>query len=133
MTEKEAFDFFEEVKGKEIKRSDWRSDESFVPREIYNLSTVPHMVGTYYRHGIAWNEDGVFFVSLGFNSSDFGYCWKFVDNQVNQRLNNTATPVKTCTCTCTSETLLNFGCQCEYGKEEIKQEKERNRESHEKR
>jgi hypothetical protein len=119
MTEQELEEFFQKVKGKEIRWTGWDEDEWFVPHT---------RDGRYIRGTCESGEPEVCCISNGFNECADGWCWEFVDEEGNYEIKSDILygsgskgkdgvindqPKKKDDCTCTHNLFL-YPCTCGY-------------------
>lgn len=72
LNEKDALEFFNQVKGKKIRWSTWKNVDYFVPK-VYNY---PYITGVEYDNGKMINSSRAFTISNGFDL-DINGCWQY--------------------------------------------------------
>ena len=104
MTEKEAQDFIDKVKGKKIRWTGWSKSDYVIPDGTFSFGYFGSIrLDGSYRSGLM--------ISCGFKTPIYGLNrWEFYEEGVIKQ-EEILTKVG---CICSSQDLFNFGCKCGY-------------------
>jgi len=109
MTEQEAQEFFEKVKGKKVhwvgENSGWEDGDYIIPVKLLDsrgFEAKVFMKSHPQWRKVAWN------IKEGFNKAMSGCRWALLDEQED----SVKSEIKTEKCTCDLSLLMTRGCQC---------------------
>jgi len=109
-----AEEFFEQVKEKKIRRTNWKSGSYFIPKLLDTISNK--VIGTDYYPGEPPRKHFTWSIKEGFALSKDGTTWEFYDKDrgcVSSQSVNTK-------CVCETPRLLSLGCDCGAFQAEMK-------------